>query len=581
MDDEAVTPIKFRVEPVDGADPAHVSVGERYWELAGYDRLGRALWRETASAIGKQSYVAAAVGVRAIVDDAHCDICGGALSLTSRAALEQLRKGQTVLCVDCDESLLENMARLTETKSQKAARQAAKARERLEREQEQQREKQRKRERAGAVARTQREIIVAHYAVQTEPDKAAPWLDIGPLAMFAFAVLTHAPTYGTFAPLETWDDLVHPDPEKNVERLGELCRADYLRIHPSTPPSAFEWENNDAGEAVELTTQFWPLRTAWYTPYGPDVATAHKDAIATLRDILTDGTNAHVLYEASVELIAAEARRYFTFQLDYVNLPAVPQPHRERLQMMIDKAAESLSLGQLYRLTWVASRRGATAARHNPRAPLAKMTTHAVNQLEQLIAEALTKDQSTLEHYRRDSRLALAPATRALFETLLHADPMTTVLEPDVEAPKSRQWPVTQPVIEGAFDGPLLCAVCDEPLDVGHAWLTVDKYAAIKRSVWEEEQEALIPTEPNAMQLVLELATEGPKPPVWKLVHNDCDDGEVAPFYFKLPQTRAQMLLAAAVVIDEKKAWIAATDFLSLLKEASTGTGRFAPTVTE
>ncbi|KUN91619.1 hypothetical protein [Streptomyces caeruleatus] len=94
------------------ADPELVTIGERYWALAGFaPELGTPVWCEKVKDIdtsgwGRQIYAVAAAGVRAVVPGRLCPQCAGPLSLTSRTAFQQLCDGQDPVCVECTESLM-------------------------------------------------------------------------------------------------------------------------------------------------------------------------------------------------------------------------------------------------------------------------------------------------------------------------------------------------------------------------------------------------------------------------------------------------------------------------------------------
>jgi hypothetical protein len=85
-------------------------------------------------------------------------------------------------------------------------------------------------------------------------------------------------------------------------------------------------------------------------------------------------------------------------------------------------------LAETYCLAWQAARSAAAAAQANPRAPLAKMTTHAVNLFEQKAQQATTDPAWTIKPFREDRRVPLAALTRTFFFGLLNLDPVTASL---------------------------------------------------------------------------------------------------------------------------------------------------------
>lgn len=120
------------VVPLDEADAELVVIGERYWALAGFaPELGTPVWCEKVKDIdtadwGQQIYVVAAAGVRAMVTGRLCPQCAGPLSLTSRAAFQQVCDGDDPACADCNESLTAAV-RVVVDPARRAKREAARA----------------------------------------------------------------------------------------------------------------------------------------------------------------------------------------------------------------------------------------------------------------------------------------------------------------------------------------------------------------------------------------------------------------------------------------------------------------------
>ncbi|GAA3395915.1 hypothetical protein GCM10017752_47620 [Streptomyces roseoviridis] len=415
-------------------------IGERYWALAGFaPELGTPVWCEKVKDIdtagwGHQVYAVAAAGVRAVVAGRLCPQCKGPLSLISRAAFQQVCEGYDPVCVDCNESLTAAV-RVIVDPARKAKREAARA----------------KAEERNAVdfaharwKQLQRDVIAEEYAAVFPSNGEVPAAGVREM-VGALALLRYAPSTSPVTAVASWPDPLHPDSAKIGSLLGTLIRADLLRIHASSPATAFVWEpatfeealretegDLDAIGAPQLTGSFYPLAAHYYAPHGTSVDKAGEELDAYLTAALapsgmTEGRQEDLLAVAR-ELIAEEALRYFTNRLDDLNLPAVPENHAARLSEAAYKVAERRPLGEIYNLVWRATRAAAEAAQKNPRAPRAHMTTHAVNRFETDAQRATADPGWELKSFTAITGHGPAAMTRALFYNLLDSDPIETGL---------------------------------------------------------------------------------------------------------------------------------------------------------
>ncbi|MFJ5829709.1 hypothetical protein [Streptomyces sp. NPDC093089] len=233
------------VAPREGADAELVVIGERYWAFAGFaPELGTPLWCEKVKDIdtagrGHQVYAVAAAGVRAVVAGRLCPQCQGPLSLTSRAAFQQVCEGYAPVCVDCNESLAA-AARLVVDPARKAKRDAARA-------------KAEERNAADSAharwKQLQRDVIAEEYAAVFPSTGEVPASGVREM-VGALALLRYAPSTFPIAGVGSWPDLLYPDNGKTGSLLGTLIRADLLRIHSSSPATAFVWEPATFEEAL-------------------------------------------------------------------------------------------------------------------------------------------------------------------------------------------------------------------------------------------------------------------------------------------------------------------------------------------
>ncbi|WP_327255795.1 hypothetical protein [Streptomyces sp. NBC_01244] len=467
--------------PVAGADAELVSIGERYWALAGFHpELGTAVWCEKTAQIdtsgwGRQIYAVAAAGVRAVVEGVACAKCGGQLSLTSRTAFQQLCDGGQQVCVDCTESLLAavkvvlNPARKAKREKQKEAEAA---------------------QRVIAEARSrwhqqQSNEMVAGYPVEFPSiSQELPVAGIREM-VGAFALLRYAPASDPFRSVGSWPVPLHPDSEEISKLLGSLVRASLIAIHPSSPASAVVWEPASFEDAVrdaggdlgavpqpELTHQFYPTVAHYFAPIGTSMGKAvegldgHLAAALAPMD-MTAGEQDELLAVAH-ELLVAEGLRYFEHRLEEVRLPAVPDNHVARLRTALGKVAECRPLGEIYNLVWRVTRGAAEAAQKNPQAPRANLSTHALNQFEGHVQRAVDEPGWEIKPFSEIQGLGLAAMTRTLFYNVLDVHPCETSLaELEVNLPEPRREVSARGVNPPPFD-----AAADDPLAELIVWLS-------------------------------------------------------------------------------------------------------------
>ncbi|MFB6507489.1 hypothetical protein ACFYXP_38125 [Streptomyces sp. NPDC002466] len=421
------------------ADPELIAIGERYWALAGFTpELGTPVWCEKANDIsvagwGKKLYAVAAAGVRAVVPGRECPECGGALSLTSRTAFQQVLDDEKPLCVDCTPSLLEAVQYVLDP-ARKAKRERAQAREQAQ---------LAAHEAQARWIAGQKQAIEAEHPAVFPRDDAIPRASVKKMVA-TLALLRFAPSTSPISRVGDWVTPLYPEMGKVNTVVASTVQSGLLAIHPDSPPHAFVWEPQayeqavqqaggdlDAVVAPELTDGFYPLEASLFAPRGPSAGTAVKaldDHLA--KELQPAGMKADQqedLLALAQELITGEAIRYFTNRLDELNLPDVPENHTARLADATKKAAAHRSLGEIYNLVWRATRAAAEAAQKNPRAPRAHMTTHAVNQLESFAKQAVDDPSWQIKPFS-ETRHGAAAMTRVLFFNVLDANPFEATL---------------------------------------------------------------------------------------------------------------------------------------------------------
>ncbi|MEU7179899.1 MULTISPECIES: hypothetical protein [Streptomyces] len=427
------------LQPVHGVPEELHTIGERYWSVAHYDHENALVaWKGTTTTIDTAgwgpAYIAAAAGITASVATHACGCCGGQLTLTSRTAYERLCLGEPAICVDCTPGLRDKIQRLIDPQ-------------RIE-----QRRAERERARRQAVIdkkvstwdtqwkEWQREAVRARYSFVLTPEAAIPQADVRTEAA-TLALLRFSPEASPIPPVRTWPaDPLHPVPGQAAEVIASATRARLLLVHPDTHINAFVWEPPTLHDALarvggdldelpvpQLTNRYLPREATHFVPYGPSKGTAVEALDAHLAKRLEPsqltGERQEQFLDVVQELIAAEAVRYFDYQLEVRHLPPVPENHVARLQEAAARAAETRSLGELNNIAWLAVVRASDAAQKHPQAPRPNMTTYAVNTFESRVQLILSDPGKKLQPYDHDRISAMS---RLVFYNLLDANPFTT-----------------------------------------------------------------------------------------------------------------------------------------------------------
>lgn len=415
------------------------TIGERYWSVAYHDHeIGMVVWKGTTSTIDTSgwgpAYIAAAAGVIASVATHACDRCDGQLTLTSRSAYERLCVGGSATCVDCTPGLRDKIKRLIDPQriQQRRAKQ--------ERAQ-QQAEIDKKTSRWDTQWKEwQREAVITQYPDALTPEADIPQADVRTEAA-TLALLRFSPQVAPIPPVRTWPaDPLHPVPAQAGDVIAAATRARLLRVHPDTHVNAFVWDPPSLHDALaqvsgdldelpfpQLTNRYLPREATHFVPYGPSKGTAVDALDAHLAKRLDPsqltGERQEQFLDLVQELIAAEAIRYFDYQLEVRHLPPVPENHVARLQEAAARAAGTRSLGELNNMAWLAVVRASDAAQKHPQAPRPNMTTYAVNTFESGVQRLLSDPDKKLPPYDHDRISAMS---RLVFYNLLDANPFIT-----------------------------------------------------------------------------------------------------------------------------------------------------------
>lgn len=455
---ERLTPL---IEATHGAEQVWQELGRRYWDWVGFKTdpdnwhaggiAPTSSWVEPSQDLAaefdepaQRLYVFAAAGVTATLPQVLCEVCAQPVLLRSRQALDAVAAGRRPQdsCGRCNQGMQLAVARVTEPGA--AARRARK------RDDQDQRRRQHETRQARAALQTVWKQLCQEALAKTHPVQFLglkpedPWPDQDHSLreeLCTLALLEYAPEHASpVPPVDSWA-LAPASIQHDV--LRTIWGAELVRIHPSSSVDAFVWSPTfdeaaeaAAGDPAKLpwpsADRLWLGRVSWFARQGSSLGTSPRvlethlkqRAQAWLRTQVGQDDARAVL----LEVMVAEALRYFEDQLQEHRLPSVAANHEERLAEAMRRAAVHLTLGQMYNLAWRAVRDAAAAAQSKPRAPLENMTTHGVNRFETSVRDFTTSDRE-LVSFREVHQMPLTGLTRTVFGTLLDLDPMRTSVE--------------------------------------------------------------------------------------------------------------------------------------------------------
>ena len=414
------------VRPVPDAPTDLVELGTRYWGLTGFDAAtGLAIWTESTRNLGFEVWaskvgVAAAAGVVASVVGQSCPDCGGPLDLTSREAFRKFLMGHEVRCRSCSPQLEAQAAKILEPANlqrRAAAKNRAEAAQR------------------DSAAREQLVVdrqgaVRSSYPLMADADTILPSRASIDVRVATLALLSNSDAYDPIPSLDSSGLLLAPRPRTTADLVGDIISAGLLRQHPSTPADAFVWaENESDGATATFEGNYYPTRLRLYAPFDDNLVTGARDLLENVHEcldlqMLSDNEQQELLSLAE-RLIAEEAFRYFDHQLDKYRLPGVADPHRERLQVMLERGARHFCLGHLYSMAWSAASAATNQAQRVPQMAKQNVTTYGVNSLEKKLQFFIDNPDELLAPYDLLDDLPLSAMTRTLFYTVLEADPRT------------------------------------------------------------------------------------------------------------------------------------------------------------
>lgn len=414
--------LPFAVELAPAADVPSEFIGvfESYWDAVEWPETHITRWSGPVSTIeqglwGNDTSSAAGAGGTATVIDGQCVNCLGPLAITSRAAFDQVQRGLPVKCRNCTANFNERVGRITSPEA--VAKRLLRARDKR-------READDDQLRAD-VSRARRDAVQGRYGT-FRGDDAPSVYEVGvDQLVAALAIIRHHMQDGVTVPFDE-DDGRPLAPNSSVDRFRSTMDASgLLAVHASTPTSAFLW-SADSGEGSSTFADRWYLgRLRLHRDTGESAAEAAAALAAEISDVLpldqlTTDQQEELLLLAR-DLIAEEGIAYLEYQLSRYDLPRISEQHQSRLVAVMSRAADHLTLGNIYQLAWSASS-AATNLLQSVRTSRDKASTHALNRLEKRLAEAIEKPTTLLEPYGLIDQVPLSSMSSVLFNEVFCRD---------------------------------------------------------------------------------------------------------------------------------------------------------------
>ncbi|SDZ48691.1 hypothetical protein [Herbiconiux ginsengi] len=408
-------------------------VAEQYWEFEGIDPDTDEIWwtRKTSVIDYKPwsgtAYYAAAAGVQALSPTFACSNCEKPLTLSSRQTLADARRGSSVQCRNCNGTVNDRSAAILNPNAlAKRARRLEDERVSRDAYEAKIAERQQAREQEQRLVEARRNVVEAEYPAELDDGgnalaNATLRAKVGALA----AIHAFETPSGLVYPVK-YDATLAPSFETSRELFVAAFRAKLFLIHPTSAPSAFVWDDEDP---LAMTGSFYPEQARFVAPGEGLLTRRLEDHSSGLRSALDVeslwSTDRRDLIALSVELVADEAIRYFSYFMMSLNLPDPAVAHLETLRSHTAKAATKFPLGQIYRMAWSSSRDALAAHERNRGMSKDNAATHAVNRFGQWVQRALDNPDSLGEPFNEDTlNLPLSAATDIVFRVVLGMQPM-------------------------------------------------------------------------------------------------------------------------------------------------------------
>lgn len=392
-----------------------------YWEYDGLDvHTNDILWTRKVSELefkqwsGTAHYAAAAGGV-AVSESFTCATCSQPLSLSSRQTLSDARRGVDVECRACNGLVDERALSVLDPKSQ------AKRQRRAEEERRDASARAIQHEEASArrlleqnLEAERRAAIEEKYPANTEDDGGYSLEHASiPARIGALAIIHTAGTDGGLIHPVRYDDAsIAPSSDLARDLLVAAWHSDLLIIHPTSPPDAFVWKEQ---ELTTLGDGIYTDRVRFAAPGEGPLARRLAGYTGYLRDFVSLdsmwSTQRRELHQLARTLVAEETIRYFRHTLADHGFPDPAEHHLEALRSHAQRGADHFSLGQLYRMAWSSGRDASSAYERIRGLNREKAATHAVNKFAQWIQRAIDEPDDLGDHFREAFDVPLTAAT--------------------------------------------------------------------------------------------------------------------------------------------------------------------------
>lgn len=294
-----------------------------------------------------------------------------------------------------------------------------------------------RREQAAAAMRT---AILARFTIAS--DGATPRAeDLDISAAFGLAALledAEEVSRGIIIPVDSRTDRFTPTSDYDIKLLSLLADLGLVRLHPSSPPSSFVWEEDGT-----LRGEYYPTRTSYYLRGAGDLAVRVDEYLMSFAQRVTrekwPDRWADQFYEFWLDVAVSECKAYLVHMLNLHSLDFSPG---QKTDDVLRRALKWFSIGQVYYFIWRAARDSA-AYRARERIPARQAANSAVTRISADVDRAYAQGWE-VSVYQRDTRLPPSTLSHILFSRSLKLD------DPMAYAPVD--LPVRRPGLELAWE---------------------------------------------------------------------------------------------------------------------------------
>jgi len=433
--DSSGFPLTFRENELAPAD-VH-GIARDYWSIDGTDpESGLPLWTHLTTSLDfrgwiGESHILAAAGATVAATGFVCCGCGNELTLGSRKAFLDALNGEDVECRACRQYFEERVSMtLDPGAQQKKARLADQAIQARAAQESRAAEKQALGDHLRAADKMRRVHVQEAFRIAAED--IAPLISAGGLEAL-LAVLGIARSVpareGVLDEISTADESLTPDKDWDIELLQQVFSSGLVRVHPTSPTSAFVWKDGD----VEPTGRYYLQVVKMYAAGSDDNLTVRLDELLAAIMVRLDpetllAVERTELVSIAERLLIGELARWVDHEYAKIGLGETGPEHRQTLLSVARRGVNTFTLGQLYKMVWTSARDGNSAYTTHKGMPKSKAITAGLNKIDYHMRAAIEDPNRLLKPFTEQAALPLTPLTKSLFLDVLGVNPMTSAI---------------------------------------------------------------------------------------------------------------------------------------------------------